>query len=220
LKDDSVAVLELTLGFRRAWVNHPDLNWNDAMSSGQITSKLWLIETVEDLGLDLGKVFLLGGWLGVLPALMFQRGIPHKGIRSFDMDPTCAAAAEDLNRSYVMDSWRFKAATADMFDLDYAQCTYTTHRRDGSAVTLTEAPDTIINTSCDHIAPFADWWGKIPDGKLVILQNNDFAGADEDHVNTVSDLDAMIEQALMSELLFSGTLALPEYNRFMLIGRK
>lgn len=202
---------------------YPESNWNDALSMGQISSKLWLIEELKKLNLDLGVVFVCAGWLGTLPALIFKDGnLKYKCFRSFDIDPQCADAADTLNKDpYVINDWQFKATTEDIFKINYYnhpfQCWSKTNNR--MSYPVDTIPDTIINTSCDHVDPFSKWWNMIPDNKLVILQNND-SKIDDDHVNNISSLDEMKAQAPMKMVLFEGTLALPKYNRYMLIGRK
>lgn len=205
----------------KSLVSYPNLNWNDAFSKGQLYSKLWLIDEVKKLNLHLGNVFVCAGWLGTLPALIFRDGnIKYNYFRSFDIDVTCADAADTLNRNpYVVDGWKFKASTSNIFDIDYNNYTYETKKKDGSLQLMNESPDTIINTSCDHIFPFKRWWDLIPDGKLVILQNND-SKIDADHINNINSLDEMKKQAPMKEILYEGILRLPDYNRYMLIGIK
>ena len=61
---------------------------------------------------------------------------------------------------------------------------------------------------------------KIPAGKLVILQNNNFFEVRRTHVNCVNDLDDFASQAPLSEILYDGELELPKYKRFMRIGYK
>jgi hypothetical protein len=202
---------------------YPECNWNDALSNGQISSKLWLIEELKKLDLDLGVVFVCAGWLGTLPALVFKDGnLRYKCFRSFDIDPQCADAADSLNKDpYVIDNWQFKATTFNIFDINYYnhpfQCWSKTNNR--MSYPVDTIPDTIINTSCDHINPFESWWNLIPENKLVILQNND-SKIDDDHVNNITNLEDMKKQAPMKTLLFEGILKLSDYNRYMLIGRK
>ena len=83
---------------------------------------------------------------------------------------------------------------------------------------MKDIPDTFINTSCEHIPNFKEWYAKIPEGRLVILQSNNFFEVEE-HVNCVSNIDEFIEMAPMSELMYSGSIDLPKYKRFMVIGR-
>ena len=46
----------------------------DAFSRGQLRSKLWVSDTVNDLGIDLGDmVYVCAGWYGVLPSILFER---------------------------------------------------------------------------------------------------------------------------------------------------
>ena len=140
-------------------------------------------------------------------------------IRSFDIDPSCVDIAEGLNREYLKDKWKFKAITQDIHNINYAGHRYTTYRANGEEQILYNEPDTIINTSCEHIKDFNAWYNSIPDGKLVILQSNDFFELEE-HINCVKNIEEFKEQCLVSNLLYSGTIELSKYNRFMLIGQK
>ena len=206
--------------FRLALDKYPDLNL-DCMSRGQLKSKQWLIEELSNVTSTLGLTFLLGGWYGTLAAMMFESNkFDNLKIRSFDIDPSCANIADTINRTpYVMEGWRFKASTADMYKLDYDVTTYTTKRFNGTEETLQDSPDTIINTSCEHLEFFDIWWDRIPANKLIILQSNNFVTA-KDHVNCVHTLEDFKLSAPMNEILFEGILELEEYTRFMLIGRK
>ena len=206
---------------KRAVRNYPNANFSDALSLGQVKSKKWLISELEKVHSDLGTVFILGGWYATLAALMFENSnFNIEKIRSFDIDSTCANIADTINRTpYVMEGWRFKASTADMYKLDYDVTTYTTKRFNGTEETLQDSPDTIINTSCEHLEFFNIWWDRIPANKLIILQSNNFVTA-KDHVNCVHTLEDFKLSAPMNEILFEGILELEEYTRFMLIGRK
>lgn len=199
---------------------HPEVDLTDVFAQGQINSKEWLIKESSKIDLPLGKTFVLGGWYGTLPAMMLESGLfPDAIFRSIDVDPKCAIIADTLNRDpWVLDGWQFKASTADMFDLDYNAIKHITHRFDGSFVELTENPDTLINTSCEHI-DLPKWWKMLPVGTLVILQSNDFKDGDG-HINCVDSLEEFKKQAPMLETYYEGVLELEKYNRFMLIGLK
>lgn len=197
----------------------PHLELTAALSAGQVESKRWLIEELEKLDRPLGTVFVLGGWWGLLPAMLFESRVRADRIRSFDIDASCAPVADTINRRYVMDAWKFKASTQDMLQMRYDRYAYQTSRADGSEVRLDESPDTIINTSCEHIRDFKEWWRLIPRGKLVVLQSNDFR-APAEHVNCSGSLEEFAASAPMAETLFRGELDLPDYKRFMLVGIK
>ena len=59
-------------------------NIEDAMSVGQVKSKLWMIDTLQALNKDLGKVFLLAGWYGI-PAYFILKNLKAEQIFSFDI---------------------------------------------------------------------------------------------------------------------------------------
>lgn len=220
-------VLDDKQSFCKAYSNMVDLpmassvNINDAFSQGQIDSKIWLIDTVTSLGIDLGRTWTLCGWIGTLGYLMLLRQdtLNLTSIRSFDIDNRCAALADTLNRTNVKDSWKFKASTVDVNTVVYDDFMYYSLRYDGSAVEQCDTADTVINTSCDHMGGNNIWWDNIPADKLIILQNNNWHENDQ-HNNSVSTLDEFKRMYPMNELLFAGELDCTLYTRFMLIGRK
>ena len=203
-------------------VDHFDADLSDALSWGQLKSKKWLVEELEKvceskISPTLGKDFICAGWYGLLANMLFEGRFNINIIRSFDIDENCAPIADSLNRSKVIDGWKFKAITKDILKLNYYEALYHAKRSDGSEVELIDAPDTIINTSCEHIKEFERWYLKLPKEKLVILQSNDYFTLPE-HINCVKDLDEFKEQCPMKTLLYSGVLESKSYNRFMLIG--
>ena len=107
--------------------------------------------------------------------ILFERN-KITNIRSFDIDASCSLPAETLNRSYTQNDWQFKASTMDVNNLTYNdEFMYETLKYNGDKEMITDgAPTCVINTSCEHIVDFDKWWSGIPDGMLVIMQNNDF----------------------------------------------
>jgi hypothetical protein len=139
-------------------------------------------------------------------------------VLSFDLDPGCAPLAEALNRTHV-EAGRFAALTADAGAIDYGRSEFAHTAADGGVEHITAQPDTVINTSCEHLADFPGWYDRIPAGTLLALQSNDAVG-EEGHVNCVPDLAAFEAQAPLAEPMFAGALPLKRYTRFMLIGRR
>jgi hypothetical protein len=127
--------------------------------------------------------------------------------------------AKVINKPWVMEDWKFQASTQDIKDIDYSIHTFMVKRADGSTCQLIESPDTIINTSCEHVNNFEEWYAKIPNGKLVILQCNDYVEIEE-HVNCHETLQGFETQTPLEVELFSGTLQLDKYKRYMRIGYK
>lgn len=193
----------------------------DSLSQGQLKSKVWMIDELKTLDLDLGTVFLCAGWYGILATLLFESSISVDKVRSFDIDPDVVDIAEKFNLPWFSDQWRFKAITDDIHNINFNSHNWTAWSNTNQRMShpITDVPDTIINTSCEHIKDFSEWYAKIPDGKLVILQSNDYEGVDE-HVNISDNLFDFAMQTPMSDVLFSGELNLENYSRFMRIGYK
>ncbi len=188
----------------------------DAFSTGQFLSKNWISEECERNNLNLKTVFLCGGWFGTL---FLDTRLKFEKVRSFDIDSKCEYVADELNRDLVQNNWKFKAVTADIHVIDYTNFTFDVRRKNGTLCQLTESPDTIINTSCEHIHNFSKWYSRIPKGKLLILQsNNGFKISG--HVNCSEDLKSFSDLTPLSKTLYSGEKEMPEFTRFMRIGYK
>lgn len=182
----------------------PDLGV--ALNRNQMRGKKWLVDQLAaTLGRSPGRLMILGGWYGVLAAMLLnEERLDIEHVLSVDLNPACAPVATSLNRTAAA-AGRFQALTGDMLEFDYGE---------------TAAPGTVvINTSCEHLPDFAAWYGRVPAGSLLVLQSNDYYSLDE-HVNCVPDLQAFRQQAKLEETLFAGELELKKCTRFMLIGRK
>ena len=189
----------------------------DSFSRGQIKSKLWLADNIT--GWNLGTVYICAGWYSTIVQLFKERSIQFDKIRSFDIDPDVWKIAEIFNKDLVLDNWKFKAQTKNILDIDYKRHVYETIKNNGQIEELKDAPDTIINTSCEHIENFEEWYAKIPQGKLVILQSNDYFDLPE-HVNCVKDSLHFEQMAPLTKVKFAGELPLEKYTRYMRIGIK
>ena len=176
-----------------------------AFNHKQIASKTWLCDCLFDtLGGTYRGIYVLGGWYGVLSALMVHDPrFAIERILSVDMDPDCAEVARALNARAAKEG-RFEALTAAMETLAY----------DGA-----DAPDLVINTSCEHVADLGAALRRMPLGTHLVLQSNNYR-REPDHISCVDSLDEFKLQADLGTILFEGELATKNYTRFMLIGRR
>ena len=188
-----------------AVTRHPRHNISQALGHRQIACKMWLKDALfAALGGRFGTIWVVGGWYGVLPAMLFDDArFEIDRIISFDLDPDCRPVAETLNAKAGAEG-RFEARTADMYKLAYGD---------------PERPDLIINTSCEHIPDMPAWLDLIPAGQKLVLQSNNYFSEPE-HVNCVESLEAFIDQCRLARLDFSGDLDMKKYSRFMLIGER
>lgn len=194
-----------------------DLN-ADFISDGQVESKEWLIDNLQ-LGED-DTIFVMAGWYGLLPAMLFKDNDTIKKIRSFDIDELCEPIADAINTDNI-EGWRFKAVTADIMNLKWkdGSCEYAVHKPDGTKEWLSDKPTIIVNTSCEHLEHYRYWLMTLPKGIRVALQANDLDIPE--HVNRVDSLEEFIEMSQLSEVYVAKEKYIPvaDYTRFLLIGR-
>lgn len=190
----------LVAGLARVIAKHPQADIANAFNHKQVACKMWALDKLfESDGGRFGRIWVLGGWYGVLPAMLFNDArFDIAAIHSIDIDPEVAAVALTLNRQA---GDRFRALTADMYALDYAA----------------GRPDLVVNTSCEHIADLGAWLALLPRGTNVLLQSNDYF-SEPTHINCVASLAAFEAMAALREIRFSGELPTKNYTRFMLIG--
>lgn len=190
---------------------------NDAFSSGQVGSKLWLCDELGKI-LSAGErdgdrkvVWIYGGWQGVLGFLLLSRTeFKDAKVRSFDIDPKCADVANTICENWVWREWQFRAFTKDCNDLDPSV--------EGE---FGPPPSIVINTSVEHFAG-RSWFDKIPAGTWVALQASDF---EHDGASSLfQSADQLYETFPIEKVLFKGKLSFQYadwgFNRHMLIGTK
>jgi hypothetical protein len=182
---------------------YPEARLEEAFNHKQVACKRWARDRLyEAHGGGFGAIWVLGGWYGVLAAMIFDDSRFSIGeILSIDIDPAVAPVAVTLNGEAAQEG-RFKAATADMLSLDYD-----------------ERPDLVINTSCEHLTDLGQWLQRIPRGTAMLLQSNDYF-VEPEHVGCFPSLDAFREAAGLAEIVYAGELPQKKYTRFMLIGRR
>lgn len=178
----------------------------DAFSSGQIGSKLWACEQLEYKFDRIDKIWIYGGWYGLLPFLLRVRDkIKIQEIRSFDIDNTCQPIADLINENWVFDNWKFKAYTQDCNNLS----------------DVPNDVDLIINTSTEHFISLA-WFDSIPEGTHVLFQGSDMIH--DDHIFNFENLEHFKEILPLQHYDFIGEkeFVYPDwkFKRFMTIGIK
>ncbi len=183
----------------------------DAFASGQVVSKLWLLDVLERI-IDLQnineelEILTLGGWYGILHFMLrCRKNIKVKSYRSLDIDQEACDIADAINETWVWQNWKFKSVVADANTYTYSPLEY----------------NTVINTSVEHMES-RQWFDNIPRGTLVILQSNDMPH--EDHSSNHASLDEFVSDFKVSELFYSGQKLFQyddlNFKRFMIIGRK
>jgi len=168
---------------------------------GQIKSKVWLTEALEQMRLYGDQnIAIYGGWYGVLASLLFNSKLSISKIVSIDIDPSCRDIAFTINKRQEIEG-RFQAVTQDMAEYKYY-----------------ELPDVVINTSTEHVTDekLKKWLSNIPKKTLVVVQSNNFFSLEE-HINCVATPSQLADKFDFNNTK-EYTLKLPQYNRYMVIG--
>lgn len=182
--------------------NHLSQEFSNAFFPSQLESKNWLIKILAAF-IDekpVGDIYCLGGWFGILPQLLRDNKILGSAgtIYSVDKDPFCASVLNQI--TYKKD---------DIVPV--------IHRLETFEYPTT--PSIIINTICEHISQedYQQWLDKCPINTLIVLQSNNLEI--DEHVNTSSSLDEFEDKSKL-EVLYKNELALKDFNRYMIIGKK
>lgn len=183
----------------------------DAFSSGQILSKLWLAEELENVIKynDLNqprKILCLGGWYGLTNFILrIRNNIEIEKFRSIDIDQTACDIADKINNSWEWQQWQFKSFCDDANMYSYTKNDF----------------DTVINTSVEHIES-TDWFDRIPQRTLIALQSNNMPH--KDHAANHRSLKEFVDSFPLNETLFQGEKLFQyadwSFRRFMTIGIK
>ena len=172
----------------------------DSFWKGQLSSKEWLCNELKSYVVFPSSVEIHGGWVGVLSSLIFQSGIPIIFITSIDIDPSCQPIAEMMNKHEEMQG-KFRSVTEDMCDYE-------------------SDADIVINTSFEHISQeqYEVWKSHVNEDSLIVLQTNNYDIPE--HIRCANNIEEFVDQAGLSEVMYSGEIELPLYKRFMIIGKK
>ena len=175
----------------------------DSFSHGQVSSKLWMCQELEQLGWSSTNTHVYGGWYGVLSFLLLSREKFNVGrIDSFDIDARCEHVANVINENWVR-LGKFRAYSED--------CNRP----------MLGTPDLIINTSTEHFSSL-DWFHKIPKGTRVALQGNNMPH--DDHIVHSNSLTDFADQFKLADVAYSGSRDFKyptwSFTRYMIIGTK
>jgi len=181
--------------------DYPNVNWVDAFSRFQIRSKITAAKVLLASEANFGDIWIMGGWVGVLPMLLMDKMDPNSytSIVSYDIDNTANLAGEKL-----VNSPRYHTEPKDIYTLDY-----------------TNFSGTVVNTICEHLGNFTKWQESIPPNILMLFQSNNMFGVVDDHINCVNSVDDFIRQIQCKEIIHKETSTYnDQYERYTVLALK
>jgi|TARA_B110000263_G_scaffold85931_1_gene75025 hypothetical protein len=164
----------------------------------------------------LGTVYILGGGIGILGAMMLDTTLRYENIRNLDINGACKFLADELMKEEVLDDWRFKSSTQDVFDVDYIRNTFATMLPDGSiSKEFSEEPGLIINTNISHIKDSENWFRMIPDTRKLVI-----VGETGDVPRPYASSKQFNDSFQMAFTQYTGVVTVDDKQYFMKIGLK
>jgi hypothetical protein len=181
----------------------------DAFSHGQIKSKIWLCEQLEQYLPNDSIIAIPGGWYNLLGFMLLTRNqnkISH--ILNIDIDGSAIDIANKINNGWMIgEDAKIKNIVADANSYIY------------------QGFNVVINCSPEHMAS-NDWFNNITDGTLVCIQSSDIDVNDDvwKVTNATKSLDDLTKKYPLSQTLYKDSIEFVYgdwgYKRFMIIGIK
>lgn len=173
-----------------------------SMSPNQIKCKSWLVEELAKLPVEFPKIQLYGGWYGFPLIDFLLEEFEIELIQNIDLDKE-AIIIYDMHRAERNLQHKLKSSIIDAS---------MPHKYDKSI-------DLVINTSSEHMPnlPILIKDKQYKKECVFALQSNNMFHH-SDHINCVNNVEELIEKSGLSKILYSGTLNLDKYERYMVIG--
>lgn len=168
----------------------------------QVKSKIWIINTLQELNLiNLENAYVFGGWYGLMATLLVDN-CNYNTVYSVDSDSTCKTIGEELD-SYASTTSGIRFLTSNMEDF----------------IPKT-VPSIIINTSTEHLTDytFDKWLSNMPNNTPIVLQGNNLHI--EEHIRCSNNLEHFKQQNKLGSILWEGELDCNTFTRYMIVGMK
>ena len=152
--------------------SYPNVDISSFVNKHHAIIYSWIIESMTRVYGEkyLGTAYVLGGGIGIMGAMLLDTSLRFENIRNLDINGTCKFLADEMMRDEVLDNWRFKSSTQDLFDVDYAENTLEILLPDGQLSTaFKEVPGLVINTNVSLLEKQEDWYAMLPDTRKVVL---------------------------------------------------
>ena len=197
---------------------YPNIDFSSFLNKENAKVYSWVVQQMQHAFGEkyLGTMYVLGGGMGILPAMLLDTRLRFENIRSFDINGVCQFLADEMMSKELLADWRFKATTQDLFNIDYAEHTFITQLQNGTlSEAYTESPGTIINTNVSYLKNYKDWYQMLPDMRRVVV-----VGETGDVPKPFASSQNFNKQFPMSFELYTGVISYDNKQYYMKIGYK
>ena len=171
------------------------IDFAESLRPNQIKCKKWLVDEIANINMNWKRVLVLGSWNGVLLYELLQEYCNVDWIDFLDNNPNCHRDRDIY------------------FEINNIPKNYGTIEMDATEFSDHESYDLIINTSCEHMKDIPAVYGP-----TYALQSNNYTKIKDQHINCVRSTKELAQKNNITNKLFEGTLKMPNYDRFMVIG--
>ena len=197
---------------------YPNIDFSSFVNKENAKVYSWVVQQMQHAFGDkyLGALYVLGGGMGILPAMLFDTRLRFENIRSFDINGTAQFLADEMMSKELLADWRFKATTQDLFNIDYAEHTFITRLQNGAlSDPYTEIPGTIINTNISYLRNYKDWYKMIPDMRRLVI-----VGETGNVPKPFASSQSFNKQFPMNFELYTGVITFKDKQYYLKIGHK
>ena len=200
--------------------SYPNVDMSSFVNKHHAILYSWIIENlVRVYGQKyLGTIYILGGGIGMLGAMLLDTALRLENIRSLDINGTCKFLADEMMKKEVLNDWKFKASTQDLFKVGYETNRFSLTLPDGTtSKEFSEVPGIVINTNTSYLANMEeDWYKKmIPDTRKMVLVGE--TGNVSRPYSSSKEFNATFPMAFEQ---YTGTLTIEDKQYYMKIGIK
>ena len=200
--------------------SYPNVDMSSFVNKHHAILYSWIIENlVRVYGQKyLGTIYILGGGIGMLGAMLLDTTLRLENIRSLDINGTCKFLADEMMKKEVLNDWKFKASTQDLFEVGYETNRFSLILPDGTtSKEFSEVPGIVINTNTSYLANMEeDWYKKmIPDTRKMVLVGE--TGNVSRPYSNSKEFNAAFPMAFEQ---YTGTLTIEDKQYYMKIGIK
>lgn len=209
---------KLTERLKKIIYDYPNVDMSEYLNKDNAKMYSWITQNLfQSFGEKyLGTMYILGGGMGLLAAMLLDTKLKFENIRSFDINGTAQFLSDELMAEELLKDWRFKATTQDIFNIGYDENVFSTVLPDGSISSpFTEIPGTVINTNISYIEQYEAWWDMIPDMRRIVI-----VGETGDVPRPFSSSNAFNRKFTMSYEIYTGVKQIGNKYFFMKIGYK
>jgi len=207
---------KLTDRLKEIIYSYPNVDISSFVNKENAKVYSWITQQMQHAfgEMYLGAIYVLGGGMGILPAMLFDTRLRFENIRSFDINGVCQFLADEMMSKELLADWRFKATTLDLFNIGYDEHTFITQLQNGDlSDPFVEIPGTLINTNISYLKNYKDWYKMIPDMRRLVL-----VGETGDVPKPFASSQNFNKQFPMSFELYTGVITYGEKQYYLKIG--